>query len=116
MARSGSEIVPTPELQPWDCTIMTYNDDGKYEGEFRDGKRHGKGVVIYPNGDKYDGEWEAGKKSGKGVVIYPNGNKYDEEWKDGKRHKGVETYSNGNKYLPFKKFGRILTHFDGTVS
>ena len=28
-----------------------------YEGEFRDGYRHGKGTLKYANGDVYDGEF-----------------------------------------------------------
>lgn len=30
---------------------MEYKDGGKYEGEWKDGKREGKGEMIYENRD-----------------------------------------------------------------
>ena len=42
----------------------------KYDGEFKDGKRHGHGVYTGANGDKYDGEWKDGKWHGHGIKIY----------------------------------------------
>ena len=35
------------------------------------------------NGDKYQGEWKNEKRHGQGAYIYPNGRKYEGEWKDG---------------------------------
>ena len=63
----------------------------RYEGEWKDGKMHNKGVYYYSNGDKYDGEWRDDKRHGKGVVTYagPNGTvqeKYEGDWVDGKMH------------------------------
>ena len=34
---------------------MTFNDGGKYDGEWKDGKRHGKGLYTFPDGGKYEG-------------------------------------------------------------
>ena len=42
-------------------------------------------MFTYANGEKYDGEWKDGKKHGRGVLTCANGEKYDGEWKDGKR-------------------------------
>ena len=52
----------------------------KYEGEWVDGKMHGRGIYYYADGTVYDGTWSEGKMHGKGVFIYPNGNKYDGEF------------------------------------
>ena len=54
---------------------------------------HGKGVKTWGNGQKYEGDWRDGKKLGKGVeTLFDGGRKYDGEWKDGKRHgRGVMT-------------------------
>jgi len=40
--------------------------------------------MDYANGDKYDGNWKDGKKSGQGVMNFVNGDKYDGQWKDDK--------------------------------
>jgi hypothetical protein len=34
---------------------------------------HGQGIYIHANGEKYEGEWKENKKSGKGLVIYKDG-------------------------------------------
>lgn len=36
-------------------------------------KRNGIGVYTYDNGDQYDGEWMDGKRHGRGKMIYKNG-------------------------------------------
>jgi len=41
----------------------TLSPDGKkYEGEWKDDKKHGQGTETYPNGSKYVGEFKNGKK------------------------------------------------------
>jgi hypothetical protein len=47
-----------------------------YNGERKDGLRHGHGIYLYPNGDIYEGEWWQSKKSGYGVYIRANGPRY----------------------------------------
>ena len=39
----------------------------KYEGEYQNDLKHGRGKYTYPNGDIYDGEWSEGKRHGKGL-------------------------------------------------
>jgi len=34
----------------------------------------GQGVLTLANGNKYIGDWKYGKKSGKGVFTWSNGN------------------------------------------
>jgi hypothetical protein len=55
----------------------------KYDGEWKDEKKNGKGVYKFANGGKYEGEWKDGNKHGKGIYISANGDKYDAEYKDG---------------------------------
>jgi hypothetical protein len=52
----------------------------KYEGDWVDGKMHGRGTYYYSDGSIYDGTWVEGKMEGKGIFIYPNGNKYEGEY------------------------------------
>jgi hypothetical protein len=76
--------------------IMTV---GEYEGEIKEGKRHGLGKIIRKNGDILYGEFENDKCNGKIVASIANGNRYEGEYKDDKRHgKGVLTFANGNRY------------------
>ena len=42
-------------------TITEYESGGYYEGEFKDGKRHGLGRYELPNGYSYRGEWVNGE-------------------------------------------------------
>ncbi|MDQ5920815.1 MAG: hypothetical protein QG673_871, partial [Pseudomonadota bacterium] len=43
--------------------------DSKYKGEYREGLRHGNGVLIYSSGTKYEGKWQDDKKHGEGTLF-----------------------------------------------
>jgi hypothetical protein len=64
---------------------LEYTNGGMYDGEFKDGTEHGWGKLEYAN-DMYDGEFKDGKRHGRGKLEYANGDMYDGEFKDGKRH------------------------------
>ena len=76
-----------------------------YEGKWLNNKRHGLGIVIWPNGNKYIGEQENGQLHGFGTYFSLaekkfKGDKYTGEYKNGKRHgKGTYLHANGNKYI-----------------
>ena len=53
--------------------VVTLSNGARYEGDWRDGKRHGKGVFTKPDGYRYEGEYRAGKAHGKGVETWPDG-------------------------------------------
>ena len=52
--------------------VMIYTNGEKYDGEWKDSKKHGHGVFTRANGSKYYGEWKDSKKNGRGVMIYNN--------------------------------------------
>ena len=58
----------------------------RYEGEFREGKRHGQGVMEWRDGTRYEGEWSEGRRHGQGVYTFPDGKRYEGEWRDSERH------------------------------
>ena len=41
--------------------IKQYETGGIYDGEFLNGKQHGKGKYSLPNGYYYEGEWKEGR-------------------------------------------------------
>ena len=43
---------------------------------------YGRGTRFYANGDRYEGEWREGKKHGRGTFFYANGDRYEGEWRD----------------------------------
>lgn len=50
----------------------TYVNGDRYEGEWKDDRRHGQGIVVYmsPEGEvveKYEGQWVSGKMHGGAV-------------------------------------------------
>ena len=72
----------------------------RYDGEFKDGKPHGKGATTYPNGDRYEGELKNGDKHGNGTYTYSNGSSYVGEFKNGKYNgKGTTTLVDGAIFI-----------------
>ena len=55
-----------------------------YEGDWKDGKRHGKGTYKYADGRVYEGDWKDDNKHGKGTFKSPDGGVYEGDWKDDK--------------------------------
>ena len=73
-----------------------------YEGECRNGKRHGRGALLRANGQTYEGEWRADKMHGQGTCTDPeaehSGTVYSHRYKGGWREEkwhglGVRTQS-----------------------
>jgi Ca2+-binding EF-hand superfamily protein len=65
--------------------IFSNGTNYRYEGEFLQGRRHGKGSVFYENGDVFVGTWDGGKRHGRGVTTTRARGKemqYETEWED----------------------------------
>lgn len=73
--------------------------EGAYEGQVRDGKRHGYGTMVYRDGSRYTGNWVEGKRHGLGIMVYNDGSIYGGDWIDDKRHgKGIIISRNNESY------------------
>jgi hypothetical protein len=49
--------------------LMQYENNDKYNGEWKEDKKQGQGVCQYADGDKYEGGWEDNKRSGEGISL-----------------------------------------------
>jgi len=109
---------------------MVFSTGHKYTGEFKDGVRHGEGVMLLPGGRKivgvwsgneirtgtytapdgtiYEGQWEHRERNGQGTLTFPDGRKYVGEFKSGQRHgRGTMTWPDGRTYVgDFKQGAR----------
>lgn len=71
----------------------------RYEGDFIQGRKHGRGTLKTRDGDCYDGQFIDGYYHGKGTCAYANGNVYDGEWVHGKwQGHGELRLHDGSKY------------------
>eukprot|EP00347_Sterkiella_histriomuscorum_P014581 403360337 len=78
--------------------VKTFND-AVYHGDFKEGKRHGFGVMRYFNGRIFEGSWSNDLRHGKGYEKYQNGNIFEGDFKNGKADgKGVYMWKNGEVY------------------
>ena len=76
---------------------LSYFD--RYEGELKNGMRHGKGAIILHNGDVYRGEFFKNKMHGRGVYVHENGNMYEGQFRNGKKEgKGSMIFDSGDLY------------------
>ena len=72
----------------------------KYEGEEKDGKKHGQGSCTFSNGDHYVGEWKDDEINGFGTMTYPDGKKEVGEWKAFHFHgQGTCYWPDGAEYV-----------------
>lgn len=89
---------------------------GKYVGELKDDKRHGKGTMLYKNGDKYVGDYYNDVKEGKGIYYHSNGDRYEGDYLNGRLDgQGIYYYSNGDRemgdYFEGEKVGKHVFLF-----
>lgn len=55
-------------------SFLTPSSTGEiYQGEWKEGIRHGQGRRHYPDGSIYEGGWERDKKHGPARMLLPHG-------------------------------------------
>jgi len=80
--------------------VIKIYSNGRYEGDWLNGKANGVGVYYFLNDDKYDGNWLDGKMNGIGIYHYANGNKFSGYWLNNKRHgHGIVENLKGEKFV-----------------
>lgn len=77
-----------------------------YDGDWVNGRRHGRGVRVMADGTRFDGEWFLGQFHGNGVKVTPTGEVWEGNWRY-----GVQV-GESKQWIP-KMHGNI--EFAGTV-
>ena len=77
--------------------------NGKYVGQVVNGLREGKGIYYLLKepfkGDRYEGDWKNDKREGKGMENFNDGDIYIGDFKKGALNgKGIMYYNNGDRY------------------
>lgn len=77
---------------------------GSYRGDFRAGRKHGKGIKVMPNGDRYAGDFSDDYRHGMGAYVWgPDtpwaGDRYEGEYRYDLRHgRGMFQWGSGDRY------------------
>ena len=71
-----------------------YWKNNVYEGEFKNGKRHGKGIYFSENEFFYIGNWKEDIIEGEGIFIKNNSEAYIGKFENGEIIEGNYTHSN----------------------
>jgi hypothetical protein len=110
------EKCPTADVQTWtNCKGTNTNTYGnEYIGEWKDGKYHGNGTLIYANGGRYEGEWKSGKRHGHGSRDFSN-SAYVGEWKNDKFN-GHGSFISHNNILHVGEWKDSERHGTGTLT
>lgn len=101
--------------------LLTIDNEAKYQGEWVNEIRDGRGYQIWPDGSLYEGFWKNNKANGRGRLIHADGDVYEGEWKDDKAHGyGVYMHADGARYEGYwsedKQHGRGVEQWpDGAV-
>ncbi|XP_063001600.1 MORN repeat-containing protein 1 [Elgaria multicarinata webbii] len=94
----------------------------QYEGEWKQGKKHGRGKLLFKDGSYYEGEFADGEITGNGFRYWTStGNTYSGQFLVGEIHgHGVIQYADGGKYEGEFSYGvreghGLLTDKDGQM-
>jgi hypothetical protein len=87
------------ELTGMDC----FTNEIIYEGDFKNGIKHGFGKLSFANSDYYEGDFIDNKRTGKGKYFFKTGGIYEGDFFENKRHGHGLLNIRGNIYdIDFK--------------
>ena len=79
--------------------VYRWENGNRYEGPFEDDRPNGIGKYFFANGDKYDGEVKAGSLTGRGIYVTKDGDTLEGTFVNAKLQ-GIGTYrfASGDRY------------------
>ena len=61
----------------------------KYNLNFKNDKREGKGIYYWNNGSRYEGDFKNDNREGLGIYYYNNGDKYEGDRKNDRKYLNI---------------------------
>lgn len=87
-SRAAPATTPIGSVRSTGSTTSSYAlaNGERYQGEFLNGKKEGKGTLVFPDGTKYIGEFRNDTFNGNGLLILKIGESYEGDFVNGKKH------------------------------
>jgi hypothetical protein len=84
----------------WGKGKYIFSDGGRYEGDVRKGSLDGYGNYLYSSGDRYEGNFKSDLAVGFGVYTYKSGVRYEGDFiDDASQGRGKYIYLNGDQFV-----------------
>jgi hypothetical protein len=98
-----------PTLGPYE-----FDNGAVFEGQWKEGKRQGKGKQVWKDGSIYEGYWKNDMANGRGRLIHADGDVYEGDWENDKAS-GIGEYIHidGATYHGSWKNDKQVRHFFG---
>ncbi len=97
---------------------IIYPDGSYYDGQMKEGIKHGTGCFVAADGSEYRGGYSDGRPHGEGTYCYPDGRKkkvfYENGRLVGSRFISHDTDENGCVFGEFELLGRYSGWFKGS--
>ena len=71
-----------------------YANGDRFEGQYKNGKKSGKGIYYFKTGEKFEGEWLKDERNGEGTFIKKNGKTEKQYYENGKLKKSKKSDRN----------------------
>jgi len=78
---------------------LSFDDGNYYEGNFTKDKFDGEGYFKFNDGREYKGNWKENEMNGEGVFIWNENQKYEGQYKDSRREGHGTYYFGENNYF-----------------
>lgn len=86
--------------------VYNFFVNGRYEGDWIDGRYDGYGIESWARGSRYKGQYRQGLRHGYGVYRFYTGDSFAGEWCNGQSHGvGVQSCADGSCYVGEFKCG-----------